>query len=66
MDRFAEISCSLSARRAKATTQGGFAFVAARTTICPEPATFNFAAPEHAPLSDTYASLSDVFKVKIG
>jgi hypothetical protein len=33
---------------------------------CPEPATFNFAAPEYAPFSDTYASLSDVFNVKIG
>jgi hypothetical protein len=33
---------------------------------CAEPATFNFAAPEYAPLSDTYASLSDAFNVKIG
>jgi hypothetical protein len=36
-----------------------------RTMICPGRicrgrATFNFAAPEHARLSDTYASLSDV------
>jgi len=30
------------------------------------PATFSFAAPEYAPFSDTYASLSDVFNVKIG
>ena len=34
--------------------------------ICPRPATSSFAAPEYAPFTETYASLSDLFNVKIG